>query len=815
METVAAGAVAAVCLATSSSHIALGQSLPPQIPPAAEAQSPAASPQAAQPAQPSSQLPTLKVETKASAPKAAKASPSAAKSQAPAPAKKSVATSQPQPASDEGGPGASSGQAPAAPGANPYADPNAPYKADRSGNTKLTQPLLDTPRTVTTVTKEVLEEKQATSVRELARTTPGISLGTGEGGNAFGDVLFIRGFRASNDAYIDGVRDSGVTVRENFMTEQVEIAKGPSATIAGRGTAGGAINLVTKKPQDENFQHYATTIGTDGTRRITADINQKLDPTLLVRMNGMWQEAGVAGRDHVEDNRWGGSFAIQWTPSYYFKLTVDHYHLDLNGIPDWGVPWNSAAAKPFTETGLPRDTFYGVLGRDFSRGKQDITTINAEYKLSPTATLNNRFRIGSSLNAYVVSAPERPVTTDPDPANWTLTSAAKSRHQTNDIIANQTDLTMKFATGLARHTLVVGTEFSKEDIARDTYRLLDTESYTSGPIPGCSVNLFNPITTPCWDPADAVQRTGNPFRIDLATKSLYALDTIKLGPQWIFTLGARLDDYTIESYSKNATTGVETLLRRHDLMFNWNGAVTFKPLPNGAVYFSYGTSSSPAGHELDAGGDDYGGLTARSAILAPEKNEAYELGTKWELFQRRMLLTAALFQTTKNNAREVVGAGPASVLQDTGVYRVRGIELGVAGNLTRQLSLYGGAVFMDSEITDSAVAANVGKRFANIAHQTFNLLAKYQLTDAWSVGAQATYGSKIHGGTFADNGNRLPSHWRFDLMTEYKVTKSIDVKLLVNNVTNELYYDAFYRSGAPYVYVAPGRVGYLTVNFKY
>ena len=149
------------------------------------------------------------------------------------------------------------------------------------------------------------------------------------------------------------------------------------------------------------------------------------------------------------------------------------------------------------------------------------------------------------------------------------------------------------------------------------------------------------------------------------------------------------------------------------------------------------------------------------------------------------------------------------------MYRVRGIELGLAGNLTEHLSVYGGAVFMTSEITSSAVAANVGLEFANIAHTTFNVLAKYQLTEQLTVGGQATYAGEINGGTFADNGNRLPAHWRFDVMADYKFSKNVDVKLVVNNITNELYYDAFYRSAAPYVYIAPGRVGYLTVNFKY
>jgi catecholate siderophore receptor len=337
-----------------------------------------------------------------------------------------------------------------------------------------------------------------------------------------------------------------------------------------------------------------------------------------------------------------------------------------------------------------------------------------------------------------------------------------------------------------------------------------------GNIAGCSVRIFSPDTSACWDGNDRVVPAGAPTIVDVSTKSAYILDTIKLSPQWIVTGGVRIDDYSIEQDAFNSA-GVQTShLERHDRMLNYNGGITWKPLPNGSVYASIGTSTNPVGQEMDAGGDDYGGLTARAQVYAPEKNTAVELGTKWELFDRNLLVTAAAFQTTKANAREVVGAGPSAQLLDTGEYRVRGIELGFAGNVTSALSLYGGAAFMNSEITKSSVATNLGKDFANIAHTTFNMMAKYKLTDRLTIGGAATYAGEIKGGTFAaTNGNVLPSHWRFDALAEFEVSRHMDLQLNVINITDELYYDAFYRSPSPYVYVAPGRAAYLTAKFKY
>ena len=242
-------------------------------------------------------LPGIEVET--SEPQAAKPKPQPAKKRAAAtPAPRATPAPAPAPVVAE----APVAAAPAAPvagenGLSPYANPEAGYQAVQSGNSLLTQPLVDTPRTVTAVTQEVLRDKNATSVRELARTTPGITLGTGEGGNAFGDVLFIRGFRSSNDVFIDGVRDSGVAVRETFMAEQVEITKGPSGSIGGRSTTGGAVNLVTKKAQDTDFVKTTTTFGTADLARQEVDWNKVWNDRFKTRIGAVAQVSDVAGRD--------------------------------------------------------------------------------------------------------------------------------------------------------------------------------------------------------------------------------------------------------------------------------------------------------------------------------------------------------------------------------------------------------------------------------------------------------------------------------------------------------------------------------------
>src|ERR1700674_2542005 len=227
------------------------------------------------------------------------------------------------------------------PDRNPYADAAAPYKVDRlQASGKFPEPLLNTPKTVTVLSKEILEDKNATTLKQAVLSTAGVTLGTGEGGNAFGDRFFIRGFDARNDIFLDGVRDAGVSVRENFFTEQVEILRGPGSSFAGRGTTGGAINIVTKQATTEkSFYNMDTAFGTDQTKRVTLDVNQVISPTLAIRAGGLFQDADVEGRNFITDDRGGGFVAVKWTPTDAVKVTANYIHTYIHGLPNFGVPY--------------------------------------------------------------------------------------------------------------------------------------------------------------------------------------------------------------------------------------------------------------------------------------------------------------------------------------------------------------------------------------------------------------------------------------------------------------------------------------------
>jgi catecholate siderophore receptor len=773
-----------------------------------------------------SALPALTVDAPAARRQAAPAKPSAAHQRARAALRQAARAPKPQAAPSPAQPAAAAALDPLQnlPGPSPYTRAGDPYMVLRVASQKFTEPLVDTPRTITVLSKEILHDKNATTLKDVARTTAGVTLGTGEGGNAFGDRFFIRGFDARNDIFIDGLRDPAVSIRENFFTEQVEILRGPGSSFSGRGTAGGAVNIVTKAAMDENFKTIEGSVGTDRSRRVTIDVNQVVNPALSIRAGGLLQGAQISGRDATTDDRNGAFVALKFTPTESLIVTANYIHTYLTGIPDFGVPYYRASLAvkggPATEFGVARDNFYGFANRDFQTAQQDIGTVRILYKASDNVTLSNAFRVAQSKLDYIGTLPQGLVSTNRNPLLWTVTASPQSRAQTTNVIANQTEAVIRYDAGPFKHATVVGAEIAQETVSIDKYSGLTSEAYAggfSGTGALSGVYLFNPQYTNLAFPNFNPILSGNPTVVPVSTASGYVIETANYNDLLYLNGGLRVDDYHITSRNAQGSNSA------HSTLINYNFGVVYKPTPISSLYAAYATSSNPVGAEVDATASAYGGLSptlTTNQVFGPEINRAAEIGTKWELFDRNLLATAALFQTTKSNARETVGQTVVAGAS----YVVRGIDLEAGGKINDNWSLFGGLVLMQSEVLASNTTpsnttmykSNVGLPLANIAHQSFNLLTKYEINRTFEIGGQATYMSQIYGGTLgANTGAELPAHWRFDAFVEAKISDQLTAKLSVNNLTNALYYDALYRSNTPFVMVAPGRVALLSVSARF
>jgi catecholate siderophore receptor len=682
-----------------------------------------------------------------------------------------------------------------APGTNPYADPAAPYKVDRSANGKITQDVLDFSKEITIIPKEAITDSGATSVKDVIRTQPGITIGTGEGGNALGDRFIIRGFEARGDVLVDGLREPGIVSRETFALEQIEISKGPDSAFAGRGTTGGAINMITKMPQAKAFTKISTGIGTDNYKRVTVDTNQIVGDNFAFRVNGMWHDSNVAGRsDDVDvfDDRWGGAASFEWQASDKFTLLGDYYHLSTDSMPDYGVPWNANTRSPYLVNG--EDKFYGQLNRDFWKTTQDIATVQGQFQINENLMWRTQMRYGHATNDYVVGAPERPnLILD------TVRSSAKQRRQNWDFYGVLSTLAYDFKTGPFSHNLITGVEATYEDSHNPGW---------SGQS-NVTIDINNPDNY-AW--TGKIVKNNSPTSSLIRTQALFLSDTMTITEQWQVFAGLRFDHYNMKQEQSigGGSPYPETSGDTVTDFVNWHAGITYKPMPNGSIYASLASASNPPGALSDSTSAAYGGNTTAIQAVDAERILSYEIGTKWALFDEHLLLTASVFEIEKTGGLDVVVAGSGE-----GERRVRGVEFGAAGNVTEKLSLIGGVSMFRAEVLASPSGPGA---MVNTAESSAYLQGKYALTDAWSVGSTVTYSGKIYGGTYSanrDTGLTIDDWTRVDLMSDYKINDAATLRLNVLNVFDELYYDALYRSGAPFVFVAPGRSATLTLDYTF
>jgi len=716
--------------------------------------------------------------------------------------------------------------------ANPNANPQAPYKVEKSANGKFTEPLRDTPKTITAIPKEVIEDMGATSFREVVRSTPGVTLGTGEGGNAFGDRIFIRGFEARNDVYIDGLRDPGVTSREIFGVEQIEIVKGPSSSYGGRGTTGGLVSLQSKRPGFlDDYLVAEGGVGTENYWRGTIDANYRLSDSVALRVNGLYHSADTPGRDYVETERYGGTIALAAHLTDTLSLGADYYYYRMDGVPDFGHPFDVTTSRPYK---VNPDNFYGVIGRDFIRNGADVATLRIEFEPIAELSFRSTTRYGKTYNRYVVAAPGAVcrfgrVLTSPSTGScgttpvaedqYTVSVGSQNRWADNEYWANITDVTADFSTGGIEHTLVLGGEFAREKVNAYTLSIAASAEDSSGNLVSTSGffrNLLNPNPVLGFTVPVSVNSAIPPRRTRIQSLSAYVLDTIKLTPQLVATLGARYDSYDLAFSNPSATNPVDRNLASTSDFMNWQASLLYKPVEPVSLYVSWATSSNPSGEQVDGNSATYNGIASSTQNLKPERNKSWEAGAKYEAFNGELLLTAAAFQITKDNARENLGNNVYSLV---GRLRSRGMEFGASGNIGPRVQVFAGYTYTDAKITKTSPAntANLGRRFANIPQHSGSVMANYALTDHLQIGGQVYAQSRITGEGTTSLGHTpyIPGYVRLDATARYAPTDRLEFRLNVLNLTDKRYYDAIYRSGSPFSYVAPGRSATLTASYTF
>lgn len=720
--------------------------------------------------------------------------------------------------------------------ANPNAQEGVPYKAQFSGDDRHTRPLAETPQNISVLTKASIEESGYTDLRQILDAQPGITLGTGENGNAFGDRYIIRGQESRSDVFVDGLRDPGMTTRESFAIEQVEITKGPNSSFAGRGTSGGAVNAITKQATtDYDYTSLTAGVGTDSHSRLVLDTNQALSEKLAIRANFLYAKEDIPDRSPADRERKGVAISSLYMPTDELEVVLDYYGLKAEDTPDMGSHLIGKIPNRKPVKNIP----VYAQKQDFQNSDVDTVTARLKYRFNSDLRLTNITRKGTSNNGYFVTGAQAKFTGVNNPGGVYEASVLSSHQgwQEVDYFANQTNLFVNQEIAGMNHEFILSAEYTDHSVLNGIYNYTQSgQNCISGAsatpnewciadangkaVSGLNTLINRQISRGIWDSDWSVEST-----------SLSIMDTVDLNDSWTLFAGARADRFDFELGTQDTITLAKDRYAYSDTLMNAHVGITYDITAESNIYFSYATASDINGGESDVGTNaGYGGLTP--GVSDPETSQNIELGAKWNLFDEQLLLTAALFQITKSDVMESLSTSNGYTSEgtfNTGKNRVKGIEFGATGALTDKLMIQAGITFMDSEVLDSApltnggTSPNIGKVLSNFADETASLQVKYQFTEKFSLGAAAKYESERFAGqpdgaavfnTDGDYTQPIPAYTVYDVFATYDFTKRLDARLNIGNITDEDYYLAGYRSGQ-FLYLGDARTVRFTLNYNF
>ncbi len=720
-----------------------------------------------------------------------------------------------------------------------------------SGNTleagtglgRLPGTIQELPQTVNVVPQRIIEEQKANTLGQALRNVPGVTVNLGEGGAGMnGDQFRIRGFQAKGDMYVDGLRDFGVYVRDTFATEEVQVIKGPAAESFGIGTAGGAINMRLKTPQLQDHVAVEGTAGMGPMGRTTLDVNKALGPNTAARFVGLWHDQEFVDRDLTFSDRWGVLGSLAFGINTDTNLILSYFHQTGDRLPDTGVPLANPSlqrdypyyiGKPVTEFGVPRDNSYGKV-TDHDEHDINMFTARFSHQVAPWLNFYNDSRLAFYERDFAHSFANCDGVGDGGATQQCSRDVFNRRLDTPYRLSNNgfiqdawgaqniTTAVANFATGSLKHEMVAGIDLFYQEDRRKALQQGPTEAGT----------ILFPDNFGGRDTVNHLSRK----RGEAEYLALFASERLWLTDTFSVLGGVRWDDYSATYWS--TTNGVYGPPLKSDTDFTSpKASVIWEPTQYQTYYASWAESySTLAGQFLS---NDNNSISDET--LEPEKNELWEIGAKISMMEGRLGLTGAIFRIDKDNPTVVDElTGDVVPLGDTQRWRVEGIELGIAGQLTEAWSMQLAYAYLDSEVlfnsaigtdpnSSSTVLVNQykGNEVPFVPHNNFSVWTTYELSQAMNLGRGITL---IGGGltysdeyfTHARNGSIIPSSISFDALISYEID---GWGFAVNgyNLTDELNYDAAQFNNSPgpsrgmrgRAVPSPGRTVLFTVGKKF
>ncbi|MDD2885558.1 MAG: TonB-dependent siderophore receptor [Dechloromonas sp.] len=652
------------------------------------------------------------------------------------------------------------------------------YRASKTRVGKVVQDPHDIPQAITTVTRALIEEQEANSLREALRNVSGLTFNAAEGGRS-GDNMNLRGFYTFGDMYLDGIRDTAQYNREVFNTEQVDVLRGAAAMLFGRGQAGGVINQVSKTPMLLGMSKLGVGIGSEGFQEVRADLNQRLGETTALRLNLMTRDEGSSRSNpytgtEPEIHRQGFAPSIAFGLGTAHEVTFSHLWTKTQDRADYGVPFVSGQPD---QAMAKAGHYYGGDG-NFDDSQTNVSTLNYLFKISPDTQWRTVLRAANYQRAYWAVAGQGVLT-----ANSTQQQAKTRQFETDNLVL-QSDLNTAFTLFGMKNELVTGVEYLHEDSIRWALRNLGT------------------VTEPLYKPGEFTTAPANTYRGE--TYSAYVQDTLEFVPDWRLTVGVRRDQ--MKSDYVTVSGGVASAFSGNFGENSYRAGLSWQPTAAAHYYAGWSDSFSPTADLYQLSGSQY----------PAERSQVYEIGAKWLLLDGDLALRTALYHAHKAWERNTDLESTAAIL--TKKRESNGLEIELAGRLSERWEVFSGLSWIDAAILEASPSAPdnsaVGQTPRNTPKLTSNLWATYDLGWGFKLGGGFEYKGKRTGfvptRTYSAP-NTIPSYVRWDAMLAYEQPK-YTVRFNIQNLFDKLYYDALYDNGG---FTVPGQSRRFILSTEY
>lgn len=571
------------------------------------------------------------------------------------------------------------------------------------------------------------------------------------------DSLRIRGFDASNDFYLDGVRDDSQYTRDLHNIERVEVLKGPAAVLYGRGSQGGIVNRVSKAPEHGRRSTIEAQGGSQDLRSLYADLSADPSDTFSLRLN-LGNEDKNSFRDGIDGNHrqlFAPSMSWQITPELNWLVQYEYSRYDRT--PDRGIPGNPLTGRP---ADVSRKTTYGDTQRDYINDRAESLRSRLNYELNDQWQLRHTFSLftleSDFDNTYLTAY--RPATGLVDRQRWQQDLSTRNLY-------NTVELEGHVETFGLEHTLLVGLEMGEQ---RRNSLLSQGVGVPSVPLQGATASQQHNGTI----------RVSSNNHTDVESRGIYLQDQIRLNDQWQLLAGVRFDQFEVDTTNKLRNISE----KQKDNSFSPRIGVVYTPWQDHSFYASWSKTYSPVGGGLI-------GITPGAAGNAnqtdPEQTRQKEIGVKSEWFNERLSTTLAIYELELYNRRTRDPLNP-ELIQLSGLQRSRGLELTATGNVVGNWYVRGGIGLQDATIVKDNNGQQ-GNRINDVAKRNASLFVTWKPELGW----YAETGLTLVGDRYADNQNTviLPGYGRWDALAGYR-THDWDVRAALSNITDKTYYSS-------------------------